>query len=116
MDLWETVEKDYEVPPLGDNPSINQMKIHRERKTRKAKAKACLFSTISFSILTRIMEIESTVAIWEYIKNEYKGNEKVQNMQVMNLIWEFEMSGMKKFQTIKDYAEQLLNKKGEIVW
>ena len=37
-------------------------------------------------------------------------------MQVMNLIWEFEMSRMKKFQTIKDYAEQLLSKKGEIVW
>ena len=55
LDLWEVVEEGYEVPPLGDNPSINQMKIHRERKTMKAKAKACLFSTVSPSILTRIM-------------------------------------------------------------
>ena len=30
-------------------------------------------------------------------------------MQVMNLIQEFEMSIMKESQTIKDYAEQLLN-------
>ena len=55
LDLWETVEEDYEVLPLGDNPSINQMKIHRERKTRKTKAKACLFYAVSPSILTRIM-------------------------------------------------------------
>ena len=71
LDLWGAVEEDYEVPSLGDNPSINQMKIHRERKTRKAKAKACLFSAVSPSILTRIMQIESAAAIWEYLKNEY---------------------------------------------
>ena len=71
LDLWGSVEEDYEVPSLGDNPSINQMNIHRERKTRKAKAKACLFSVVSPSILTRIMQIESAAAIWEYLKNEY---------------------------------------------
>ena len=77
LDLWEAVEEDYEVPPLGDNPSINQMKIHRERKTRKAKAKACLFYAVSPSILTRIMQMESAAAIWEYLKNEYQENERV---------------------------------------
>ena len=71
LDLWGAVEEDYEVPSLGDNPSINQMKINRERKTRKAKAKACLFYAVSPSILTRIMQIESAAAIWEYLKNEY---------------------------------------------
>nr|CAN65499.1 hypothetical protein VITISV_010671 [Vitis vinifera] len=72
LDLWETVEEDYEVLPLGDNPSINQMKIHRERKTMKAKAKACLFST-------------SAVTIWEHLKNEYQGNKMVQNMQLLSI-------------------------------
>ena len=62
--IWEVVEKDYEVPPLGDNPSINQMKLHRERKTRKAKAKDCLFSAVAPSILTKIMQMEFAAAIW----------------------------------------------------
>ena len=109
MDLWEVVEEDYEVPPFGDNLSINQTKIHRERKTMKAKARVCLFSIFSPFILTKIMQIESTTTIWEYLKNKYQWNERVQNMQVMNLIREFEMSIMKESQTIKDYAEQLLN-------
>ena len=77
LDIWEAVEEDYEVPPLGDNQSINQMKIHREIKTRKAKAKACLFFAVSPSILTRIMQIEFFIAIREYLKNEYWGNERV---------------------------------------
>ena len=63
LDLWEAVEEDYEVPPLVDNPSINQMKIHKERKARKAKAKAYLFFAVSPSLLTRIMQMESAVAI-----------------------------------------------------
>ena len=109
LDLQETVEEDYEVTSLGDNPSINQMKIHRERKTRKAKAKAYLFFVVSPSLLTRIMQMESAVAIQEYLKSEYQGNERVQNMQVKNLIREFEMSIMKESQTIKYYAKQLLS-------
>ncbi|XP_075080577.1 uncharacterized protein LOC142166063 [Nicotiana tabacum] len=107
LDLWEAVEEDYEVTPLGNNPTINQIKIHKEKKTRKAKA--CLFSAVSPSILTRIMQMQSAAAIWEYLKKEYKGNERVQNMQVMNLIREFEMKKMKESETIKDYSDQLLD-------
>ncbi|KAF3664873.1 putative protein ASPARTIC PROTEASE IN GUARD CELL 2-like [Capsicum annuum] len=109
LDLWEAVEEDYEVTPLGDNPTVNQMRHHKERKTRKVKAKACLFSAVSASILTRIIQMKSAVEIWEYLENEYQGNERVQNMQVMNLIREFEMKRMKEFETIKDYADQLLD-------
>ncbi|KAL6332549.1 hypothetical protein AAG906_008969 [Vitis piasezkii] len=61
------IEEDYEVLPLGDNPSINQMKIHRERKIMKAKAKACLFSVVSPSILTRIIMKESQT-IKDYVE------------------------------------------------
>nr|XP_009790901.1 PREDICTED: uncharacterized protein LOC104238277 [Nicotiana sylvestris] len=63
LDLWEAVEEDYEVTPLGNNPTINQIKIHKEKKTRKAKPKTCLFSAVSHSILTRIMQMQSAAAI-----------------------------------------------------
>ncbi|KAM3361580.1 hypothetical protein P3S68_016434 [Capsicum galapagoense] len=109
LDLWEAVEEDNEVTPLGDNPTVNQIRHHKERKTRKAKAKACLFSAVSPSFLTRIMQMKSTTEIWEYLEKEYQGNERVQNMQVMNLIREFEMKRMKESETIKDYADQLLD-------
>ena len=108
MDVWEAVEEDYEVPPLRTNPTMAQMKMHKERKNRKSKAKACLFAAVSNIIFTRIMNLESTKDIWEYLKKEYKGNERTKNMQVLNLIREFEMLKMKESETIKEYSDKLL--------
>ncbi|KAL6325071.1 hypothetical protein AAG906_022279 [Vitis piasezkii] len=89
LDVWEAMEENYEVPPLGANPTVAQMKLHKERKSRKAKAKVCLFAI--------------------YLKEEYKGNERIKNMRVMNLIREFEMKKMKESDVVKDYATQLLS-------
>ena len=61
LDLWEAIEDDYEVHPLPNNPTVAQIKNHKERKTRKskAKAKACPFVAISTTIFTRIMSLKS---------------------------------------------------------
>jgi len=59
MDLWEAIEEDYEVYPLPNNPTVAQIKNHKERKTRKSKAKACLFAAVSTTIFTRIMSLKS---------------------------------------------------------
>ncbi|RVW92680.1 hypothetical protein CK203_041554 [Vitis vinifera] len=39
-DLWEAVSEEYEVPPLSDNPTMAQIKLHNERRQRKSKAKS----------------------------------------------------------------------------
>lgn len=31
-DLWEVVEEDYEVPPLPNNPTVAQLRNHKEKK------------------------------------------------------------------------------------
>jgi len=38
-DLWEAVEDDYEVEPLPDNPTLAQIRNHKERKQRKIEGK-----------------------------------------------------------------------------
>jgi len=108
-DQWEAVENTYEVPPLLDNPTIAQMKNHKESKQRKSKAKASLFAAVSFSIFTRIMTLKTANEIWNFLKKEYEGNERVKGMQVLNLIREFEMQRMKESETIKDYSDRLLD-------
>ena len=45
LDLWEAVEEDYEVFQLPASPTMAQLKNHKERKTKKTKAKA-FFSTM----------------------------------------------------------------------
>ncbi|XP_016731567.1 uncharacterized protein [Gossypium hirsutum] len=107
MDLWEALEEDYDVPFLLVNPTMNQLKTHKENKTIKSKVKACLFSAVSSKISTRIMNLGSGKEIWDYLKKEYQGNEKTKNMQVLNLIKEFEMMKMKEIKTIKDCFDKL---------
>lgn len=108
LDLWEAVEEDYEIAPLPNNPTVAQMKNHKERKTKKAKAKACLFAGVSKTIFTRIMTLQTASEIWNYLKEEYAGDARIRSMQVLNLIREFELQRMKESETAKQYADKLL--------
>ncbi|PKI49393.1 hypothetical protein CRG98_030207 [Punica granatum] len=89
-DKLEAVERDYKIAPLPDNPIMNQIKYHEERTTRKAKAKSCLYATVSPTIFTRIMRLSSAKKIWDFLKPEYEGDEKVRGRKVLNLLREFE--------------------------
>ena len=103
------MEEDYEVPPLPDNPTMAQLKYHKEKKTRKAKAKSVLFSGVSQTIFTRIMTLKIAKAIWDYLKEEYAGDERIRGMQVLNLMREFELQKIKESGTIKEYSDRLLS-------
>ncbi|TYK23235.1 Retrovirus-related Pol polyprotein from transposon TNT 1-94 [Cucumis melo var. makuwa] len=70
LDIWEAVEENYEIPALPDNPTMAQIKAQKEKKTKKSKAKACLFAVVSSTIFTRIMTLRSTYEIWNYLKSE----------------------------------------------
>ena len=63
LDLWEAMEEDYEVPALPANPTMASMKVHKEKKTRKSKTKACLFVVVTLTIFTRIMSLNSATEI-----------------------------------------------------
>ncbi|XP_024020485.1 uncharacterized protein LOC112091339 [Morus notabilis] len=108
LDLWEAVEEDYEIPALPNNPTMAQIKAQKEKKTKKSKAKACLFAAVSSTIFMRIMSLKTAKSIWDYLKEEYAGDERIRGMQVLNLIREFELQKMKESETIKEYSDRLL--------
>ncbi|XP_014511424.1 uncharacterized protein LOC106770111 [Vigna radiata var. radiata] len=109
LDLWEAIEEDYEISMLPGNPTIAQIKNHKDEKTKKAKTKACLFAAVSPTIFTRIMTLNSAKAIWDYLKEEYDGDDRIKGMQVLNLIRDFELQKMKESETITEYSKRLLN-------
>ncbi|KAJ8620273.1 hypothetical protein MRB53_028802 [Persea americana] len=55
------------------------------------------------------MTLKTAKGIWDFLKEEYEGNERVKGMQVLNMIREFEMQRMKESETIKDYSDRLLD-------
>lgn len=108
LDLWEAVEEDYEIQALTNNPTIAQIKTH-EKKTKISKAMASLFAAVSSTIFTRIMSLKSAKEICDYFKAEYRGDERIRGMQVLNLIRDFELLMMKELESIKEYSDRLLN-------
>ena len=109
LDLWEAIKEDYDILVLPNNPTIAQIKAHKEKKTKKSKAKACLFAVVSPTIFTRVMSLKTAKAIWDYLQEEYVGDEMIKGMQVLNLIREFVLQKMKESETIKDYSDKLLS-------
>ena len=81
----KVVEQVYEVPILSDNPTVAQIKNHREKKQRASKAKTNLFTTLSPTIFYRIMIVKTTEEIWDFMKGEYKGNQRTKGMQYAEL-------------------------------
>ncbi|KAF2316800.1 hypothetical protein GH714_042141 [Hevea brasiliensis] len=80
-DRWEAVGEDYEIPPLLGNPTMAQIKNHKDKKTRKSKAKASLYATVSPTIFSRIMTLGSVKAVWDFLKEKYQGDERIRGMK-----------------------------------
>ncbi|PHU02551.1 Dynamin-related protein 3A [Capsicum chinense] len=57
---------------------------------------ACLFTAVSSNILTRIISLQSAKEVWDYLKIEFEGHERIRAMQIMNLVHEFELQKMKE--------------------
>jgi len=76
---------------------------------KRSKAKVCLFAVVSPMVFTRIMSLKSAKEIWDYLKAEYEGDERIRGMQVLNLIREFELQRMKESESVKEYSDKLLS-------
>jgi hypothetical protein len=107
--FWDVVEQDHDPQPLPGDPTLPQIRNHREERAKKFKAKTCLYSAVSEAIFPRIIALDTTKQIWNYLKEEFHGNEKTIQMQVLNLRREFEIQKMKELETIKDLFDRLLS-------
>ena len=83
-------------PENNNNKKPSNVIQTKERKMKKAKARSCLFIGVSQMIFIRIMTLKSSKAIWDYLKEEYAGNDRILSMQVLNLRREFELQRMEE--------------------
>ena len=85
-DYWEAVEDDYEVAALSGSLSLNQIRYHKEVKTRKSKAKTYMYVVVSLAIFYKIMACDFVKKICDFLKSKYQGDEKIKNMKGLNLV------------------------------
>ncbi|XP_061971883.1 uncharacterized protein LOC133694399 [Populus nigra] len=107
FDLWEIVQSDRQPTPLGNNPTIAQMKFFNEEKAKRFKALTCLHNAVSEEIFSRIIAFKSAKETWDKLKVEFHGDEKSRKMQLLNLRRQFEGLKMREIDTIKDFSSQI---------
>ena len=107
-DYWEAVEDDYEAAALPGSLTLNQIRYHKEVKTRKAKAKTYMYVVVSLAIFYKIMACDFAKKICDLLKSKYQGDEKIKNMKGLNLVREFEGLHMES-ETIKEYSTNLVS-------
>jgi len=95
--LWDVVM--FEIQSLQEDPSVAQIRDYNDEARRRSKAKI---------VLTRIMACKTTKHAWDTLQEVFQGNERTQQMQVLNLIREFKLLRMKEVETIKEYFDRLL--------
>ncbi|XP_052201452.1 uncharacterized protein LOC127807530 [Diospyros lotus] len=54
------------------------------------------------------MTLKTAKEIWDFLKKEYEGDERIKGMQKLNLIREFELQKMKESETVQEYSDKLL--------
>ena len=64
-------------------------------------------AVVSEVIFDRIIACDTPKEAWDKLKEEFQGNEKTRQMQVLNLRREFELFRIKDYETIKEYAIRL---------
>ena len=57
----------------------------------------------------QIMSLKTTKSIWDYLKAEYEGEDRIRGMKVLNLIRDFELQKMKESESVKEYSDRLLS-------
>lgn len=53
--------------------------------------------------------MKSAKAIWDYLKVEYEGDERIRGMQVLNLTRDFKLQKLKESKLVKEYANIFLS-------
>ena len=108
LGLWQWVENEKELPPLGNNPTLNQIRAHEEEEAKAPKALSIIFSAVSELVFSRIMTCETAMEAWNMLKELYQGNERTKRMQVLTLKRDFDTLSMKEKETIQEYSVRLM--------
>ncbi|XP_031286824.1 uncharacterized protein LOC116145506 [Pistacia vera] len=107
--LWQYVEEEKQLPQLGPNPTLNQIRMHEEEASKAPRALSHIHSAVTYLVFTRIMACETAKESWDKLKEEFMGSDTTRNMQVLNLRREFETLRMQEVEKVKEYVDRLMN-------
>ncbi|XP_050935218.1 uncharacterized mitochondrial protein AtMg00810-like [Cucumis melo] len=98
LDIWEAVEEDYVIPALPDNLTMAQIKVQKEKKTKRSEAKAYL-GFMSYFLGIEIKQGQGEVFI-------------CQKKYAKEILKKFKMDECKAVSTLMNQKEKLCKEDG----
>ncbi|RVW71157.1 hypothetical protein CK203_059823 [Vitis vinifera] len=86
LGLWQWVEIERQIQPLGNNPTLNQIRAHEEEEAKAPRALSYIHVVVLEPIFTRIMACETPKEAWDKLKEMYLGSDRIRLMEVVNKI------------------------------
>ncbi|XP_031262243.1 uncharacterized protein LOC116120431 [Pistacia vera] len=80
--LWQYMEENKQPPPLGQNPTLNQMRLHEEETTKAPRALSHIHAAVTDLVFTRIMAYKNPKEAWDKLRKEYMGSTTTRNMLI----------------------------------
>lgn len=106
--LWEDTENDREIASITDNSTVAQIKVHDEKVARKDRALSVIHSCVTDEMFNRIMTCETAKEAWDTLEEEFQGDLKARQMEILNLKREMTMLRMKDGETVKGFADRVM--------
>ncbi|RVW64360.1 hypothetical protein CK203_046996 [Vitis vinifera] len=103
LGLWQWVETERQIQPLGNNPTLNQIRDHEKKKLTLQELYLTSMLLSQNQFFTRIMACETPKKVWDKLKEMYLGSDRTRQMQILNLKRQFEVLRMKDNESIKEY-------------
>ncbi|WRX10629.1 hypothetical protein QQP08_003116 [Theobroma cacao] len=106
--LWDVIQNDTLPPQLRENATLAQIKQHDEEVAKHYRALSYLHSPVTEVVFTRIMACNMAKEAWSKLEEEFQGSDRTRQMQVLNLLREFEVLKMKDADSVKDYFDRVM--------
>ncbi|XP_058776658.1 uncharacterized protein LOC131650979 [Vicia villosa] len=107
QDIWDIVEEGFTVPADTSTLNATQEKELKKNKQRNSKALFTLQQAVTDAIFPRIMGAKTAKDVWNTLKEEFQGSDKVRAVKLQSLRRDFELLKMKDFETVKDYYSKV---------
>ncbi|GAA0169472.1 hypothetical protein LIER_40768 [Lithospermum erythrorhizon] len=98
-----SIERGHVEPLNTEVLNENQTALLNESTTRDCQVKHYLFQALDRSIFEQILDRSTAKVIWDSLRKNFGGNEKIKKSMRNSLLREFELLEMKKQENIDSY-------------
>ena len=110
LGCWESIKLGFIEPDANTIAGMTaaQRKQFDEIKQKEGRAKSCILNSLDDSIFPKITADNTAKSIWDILKVDYQGNERVNMVKLQTLRTQFETLKMTESETVDQFMTKFM--------